>query len=91
MESQPQNPELRSNLENSLPCNDYFTFGALAAAFAASLYWPFWNSMLNFFTNNSSAPGRLDLDAIFRARSGFCRVLLTYGTILSSSTLTDKT
>ena len=72
-------------------CLENYTFGALAATFAASAYCPFWKSVLNFLTNRSSAPGRLQRDEIFRARSGFCSVLVIYCTIVSSSTLTDNT
>lgn len=59
--------------------------------FAASEYWPFWKRRLNFRTNKSSAPAKLFLTAMRRARSGFCKTLLIYGMMLSSSTLTDKT
>lgn len=61
------------------------------STFAASAYCPFWKSKLNFLTNKSSAPARLLRTAILSARSGFCKTVLMYGIILSSSTLTDNT
>lgn len=70
---------------------EHYTFGALAATLAASVYCMAPNKVLNFLTNNSSAPARLFLTAKRRARSGFCSTLVIYGMILSSSTLTDST
>lgn len=58
---------------------------------AASPYCPLVKSMLNFLTKRSSAPAKLFLTAKRRAKSGFCSTVLMYGTIESSSTVTDKT
>lgn len=76
--------------------NAILTFDKLMPAIirltlAASPYCPLVNSMLNFLTNRSSAPARLFLTARRRANSGFCSTVLMYGTIESSSTVTDST
>lgn len=64
---------------------------AIRLTLAASPYCPLVKSILNFLTNRSSAPARLFLTARRRANSGFCSTVLMYGTIESSSTVTDST
>ena len=87
----PQSSRNTSTSSNGVSHCFGLTLGAVAATLAASERFPCPKSRLNLLTKSSSAPPKLALMDILRASSGLFNTLLTYGTIVFSSTLTVST